>query len=198
MVKYLRNKTIFDASISTLVIGSDFIQYLFWKKIRVHVSTVLLKSMYFSELVTTTMIFRKNIDFFKNQDFMKENLLPRKWNSVSQFVNPWFSAPSCCTASFREQQHSLTVYTWFSLPTVLPYSIVMPVTGPCFQTAADNTLAFLISIVKHFIPSWELSNKKKKKQNSTIILVEREPGSYRSTIVKLFLHFKVHLQRCFS
>lgn len=44
---------------------------------------VLLKSIYFSELVTTTMIFRKKkIEFFKNQDFMKENLLPRKWNSV--------------------------------------------------------------------------------------------------------------------
>lgn len=87
---------------------------------------------------------------------------------VLQFINPWFSAPSFCTASFREQQHSLTVYTWFSLPTVLPYSIVMPVTGPCFQTAADNTLAFLISIVMHFIPSWELSNKKKKNQKTPL------------------------------
>lgn len=115
---------------------------------------VLLKSIYFSELVTTP---------------------------------PWFSAPSCYTASLRVQQPGLTVRTWFFLPKVIPYYIAILVTMLCFQTAVGSNLAFLICIVKHFIPSWALSNKKKI---FTIILVGREPGSCMSTMVKLFLHFK--------
>lgn len=89
---------------------------------------------------------------------MKGNLFPRKWNTMfcSLEILDFLPLHAAQQVSGTSSIVSLFILDFF-FPLCSP--ILLSSLSPCFQTAAGSNSAFLLYIVKHFIPSWALSNK---------------------------------------
>lgn len=108
---------------------------------------VLLKSIYFSELMTTTLIFCIfYLHFFKNQYFIKENLLPRKWNSVFHSLEILDFLPLCVAqqVSGNSSMVSLIILD-FSFWQCSP--ILLSSLSPCHASKLLQAVIWLFSSV---------------------------------------------------
>lgn len=105
---------------------------------------VLLESIYFSELVKTTLIFFS--DCFKSQDFMKENLLPRTRNSVfhSLDILDFLPLHNAQQVSGNSSMVSLFILD-FSFPQCSP--ILLSSLSPCHSSKVLQAVIWLFSSV---------------------------------------------------